>query len=76
MIADGVDIGEALLQYDYPLVYVKRLYHWKHGLSTYKKELWALIYAFDKWQTYLGGVYFVIKTDHHSMKFCANNNSI
>ena len=41
----------------------------KKCLSAYERELWALIYAVDKWRTYLFGHSFVIKTDHQSLKY-------
>ncbi|OIT27354.1 putative mitochondrial protein, partial [Nicotiana attenuata] len=39
------------------------------GLSTYEKELIALLYAVDKWRHYLQPNHFIIKTDHFSLKF-------
>ena len=38
-------------------------------LSTYEKELLALVTAVRKWRLYLFGKPFVIKTDHQSLKY-------
>lgn len=42
----------------------------KHqALSTYEKELLAIVMATQKWHGYLQGHHFKIKTDHQSLKF-------
>lgn len=48
----------------------------QQGLSTYEKNLWALVYAIDKWKTYLTGSHFVIRTDHRNLSFYLNNSYI
>ena len=63
-------IGVVIMQEGRPIAYLsKTLPPRKVGLSTYEKELWALIYAVDKWRNYLCGHHFIIKTDHQSLKF-------
>ena len=37
-------------------------------MSTYEKELLALVQAVKKWRPYLFGMPFVIKIDHQSLK--------
>jgi hypothetical protein len=38
-------------------------------MSTYEKELFALVTAIQKWRPYLLGKPFIVKTDHQSLKF-------
>ena len=63
-------IGAVLMQQQQPIAYLsKSLPPTKHSLSTYEKELWALVYVVNKWRSYLLGHHFLIKTDHQSLKF-------
>ncbi|KAL5850318.1 hypothetical protein ACOSQ4_008331 [Xanthoceras sorbifolium] len=63
-------IGVVLMQQDRPIAYIsKSLPNRKKGLSTYEKELLAIVYAVQKWRAYLHGNRFTIKTDHHSLKY-------
>lgn len=39
------------------------------ALSTYKRELVVIVYVVKKWQNYLQGRHFIIKTDHNSLKY-------
>lgn len=39
------------------------------GLSTYEKELFALVLAVQKWRPYLLGRTFIIKANHQSLKY-------
>ena len=41
----------------------------KLSLSTYEKELLALVVVVKKWRPYLLGRPFVIKIDHYSLKY-------
>ncbi|KAL5731844.1 hypothetical protein ACHQM5_004534 [Ranunculus cassubicifolius] len=63
-------VGAVLLQDRRPLAFLSKvLPPSKVGLSTYEKELWAIIYAVQKWRYYLYGRHFIINTDHQSLKF-------
>lgn len=58
------------MQENRPLAYLGKALAQKHlGLSTYEKELLAVIEAVNKWKAYLIGGHFKIKTDHQSLKF-------
>lgn len=58
------------MQENRPLAYLSKALAQKHlGLSTYEKELLAVIEAVNKWKAYLIGGHFKIKTDHQSLKF-------
>ncbi|KAL5759632.1 hypothetical protein ACOSQ2_018470 [Xanthoceras sorbifolium] len=68
--ACDIGIGAVLMQQDRPIAYIsKSLPDRKKGLSTYEKELLAIVYAVQKWRAYLHGNRFTIKTDHHSLKY-------
>ncbi|KAM1741967.1 hypothetical protein ACFX12_012016 [Malus domestica] len=42
-------------------------------MSTYEREMLAIVHAIKKWQSYIQGKHFIIKTDHHSLKFFLQN---
>lgn len=63
-------VGDVLIQKGRPLAYLSKALSPKHrALSTYEKELLAIIMAVDKWRPYLQGHHFTIKSDHQSLKF-------
>lgn len=39
------------------------------AMSTYEKELMAVVTAVKKWASYLMDKYFIIKTDHWALKY-------
>lgn len=68
--ASGGGIGAILMQQHHPIAFLSKALAPKHqGLSTYEKELLALVMAVNKWRAYLHGRHFIIKTDHHSLKY-------
>jgi hypothetical protein len=53
-----------------PIVYFSQALHGRNlALSTYDKEMLALVTAVRKWRPYLLGHRFVVRTDHRSLKF-------
>jgi len=67
--ASGYGLGVVLLQGNRPLAFHSQVLKGKSvHLSTYEKELLALVQAVKKWWLYLFGMPFVIKTDHQSLK--------
>ncbi|GKB16046.1 putative mitochondrial protein [Tanacetum coccineum] len=63
-------IGAVLQQQGHPIAFLSKTLAPRHkGLSTYKKELWAMVYALEKWIGYLLDRHFKIKTDHFSLKY-------
>lgn len=58
------------MQEGHPIAFIGKAVAPKHlGLSTYEKELMAVVYAVKKWGHYLLGRYFIIRTDHFSLKY-------
>ncbi|PHT53776.1 hypothetical protein CQW23_08238 [Capsicum baccatum] len=63
-------IGAVLMQQGRPLAYFSKALSPKHlGLSTCDKEFLAVLSAVDRWRHYLQGAHFIIRTEHHSLKF-------
>ena len=68
--ASGIAVGVVLTQDDRPLAFFSQALAPRHqGLSTYDKELLAVLMVVDKWRHYLEGGQFVIETDHENLKF-------
>jgi RNase H-like domain found in reverse transcriptase/Reverse transcriptase (RNA-dependent DNA polymerase)/Integrase zinc binding domain/Integrase core domain len=67
--ASDLGMGAVLMQDKRPIAYLsKALGKRNQALSTYEKELLALLTAVQKWRHYLEGQPFIIKTDHISLK--------
>ena len=68
--ASGLGVGVVLMQNQRPIAYHSQALKGKAlALSTYEKELLALVVAVKKWRPYLLGRPFVIKTYHQSLKY-------
>ncbi|KAJ4748790.1 polyprotein [Rhynchospora pubera] len=67
--ASALGIGAVLMKDQRPIAYLSKSLGLKNqGLSTYEKELLALLTAVKKWRHYLSGGPFVIRTDQISLK--------
>lgn len=63
-------VGAVMMQDGRPIAYMSKALSPKHlGLSTYEKEMLAVIMAVQKWRAYLLGHQFIIKTDHEALKY-------
>lgn len=63
-------IGTILMQNKHPLAYISRSLGPKwQKLSVYEKELLALVFAVQKWEQYLLGNHFIVRTDQKSLKW-------
>ncbi|XP_017241605.1 uncharacterized protein LOC135152094 [Daucus carota subsp. sativus] len=68
--ACNTGIGAVLTQEGQPLAYFSKALGIKgQAMSTYEKELMALVAAVKKWSSYLMDKHFTIKTDHWSLKY-------
>ncbi|KAL8087899.1 hypothetical protein AgCh_037877 [Apium graveolens] len=68
--ASKTGIGAVLMQDSYPLAFISRALGTKwQKLSVYEKELLAIVFAVQKWEQYLTGNHFIIKTDQKSLKW-------
>ncbi|KAJ3704876.1 hypothetical protein LUZ61_008581 [Rhynchospora tenuis] len=67
--ASALGMGAVLMQSNRPIAFLSKSLGVKNqGLSTYEKELLALLTAVKKWRHYLLGQPFVIRTDQISLK--------
>lgn len=63
-------IGAVLMQHNHPIAYIsKKLSPRNQMLSVYDKELMALMYAIEKWHSYLSIKPFVIRTDQKILRY-------
>jgi hypothetical protein len=68
--ASGTGLRATLSQNDQPITFFSEALKGSvRALSTYDKEMLAVVKAVRKWQSYLLGKPFVIKTDHQSLKY-------
>lgn len=68
--ASGLGVGAVLSQHNSLIAFLSQALSPKHlGMSTYEKELIALLLAVEKWPLYLPPNHFEIQTDHLSLKF-------
>ena len=68
--SDACNSGIVLTQEGQPLAYFsKALGARGQAMSTYEKELMAVVAAVKKWSAYLMDKHFTIKTDHWSLKY-------
>ena len=66
----GLGVGAILMQNQRPIAFNSQALKGKNlTLSTYEKELLALVVSVKKWRPYLLGRPFVIKTDHQNLKY-------
>ncbi|OMO86983.1 Integrase, catalytic core [Corchorus capsularis] len=72
----GIPTRAVLCQNGRPIAYFSKALGPKHvSLSVYEKEMLAVLMAVKKWNSYLSGRHFIIKTDHQSLKFLSNQQA-
>ncbi|GJS00216.1 retrotransposon-related protein [Tanacetum coccineum] len=63
-------IGVVLMQHGHPIAFISKALSLKNlMLSTYERELLAVIHVVQKWNHYLLDKHFIIKTDQESLKY-------
>lgn len=68
--ASGIGIGAILSQHNRPIAYFSEALKGSSlALSTYEKEMLAIIKAIRKWRPYLLGKPFTVRTDQKSLKY-------
>jgi len=68
--ASGKGIGAVLMQEGRPMAYMsKALSNQSRQLSTYEREMLAILHAVTKWRPYLIGQRFTIRTDQRSLPY-------
>ena len=68
--ASGIGLGAILLQQNQPIAYFSAALKGSTLLlSTYEKEMLAIVKAIKKWRPYLLGKPFIVRTDHKSLKY-------
>lgn len=68
--ADKDGVGAVLLQDGHPIAFSSQSLKGRAlNLSTYEKEILAILLAVKKWRQYLLGRRFIIKTDQRSLKY-------
>ncbi|KAD7477187.1 hypothetical protein E3N88_00323 [Mikania micrantha] len=68
--ASSEGVGAILIQDDHPIAYFSKALSFNNRLkSAYDRELLALVLAVQKWNHYLMGHHYFIKTDHYTLKF-------
>lgn len=67
--ASSKGIGAVLTQHTHPVAFLsKTLSERQQMMSTYDREMYAVLFAIEKWRPYLIGNSFVIQTDHQTLK--------
>ncbi|KAF8412849.1 hypothetical protein HHK36_000821 [Tetracentron sinense] len=63
-------IGAVLMQGRWPIAFINKVLPIRSkGISTYEKEMEAIVFAVTKWRPYLVGRKLLIRTDHRSIKY-------
>jgi hypothetical protein len=63
-------LGGVLMQDQKPIAFISQALQGRNlAMSTYDKEMLALVLAIQKWRPYLMGRKFIVRTNHKSLKY-------
>jgi hypothetical protein len=75
--ASGFGIGAILMQDGHPIAFESIKLNKKECLqSTYNKEMLSIMHALTKWQQYLLGSKFLIRTYHNSLQYLLQQKTL
>lgn len=67
--ANGIELGVVLTQQNQPIAYFSKAFKGALALSIYEKEMLTIVKVIRKWRPYFLGRRFVVRTNHHSLKY-------
>lgn len=62
-------MGAVLMQLGHALGCLSKKFSPRQKLYVYGKELMAMVFSINKWKSYHFGQKFIVKMEHHSLKF-------
>jgi hypothetical protein len=81
--SDAIDIGiSAVLEHEgehgsHPVAFAPRkLSNSEKNYPVHERELLAIVYALKEWRPYLHGSRFVLKTDHHPLRYLDTKSNL
>ena len=73
----GFGIGVVFMQEGHPIAFESRKLNKRESLkSTYNKEMLAIIHALTKWQQYLLGSKILVRTNHNSLQYLLQQQTL
>ncbi|KAA3483100.1 polyprotein [Gossypium australe] len=75
--ASSQGVGVVSRQKVHPIAFFSKALSIRHqALSTYEKEMLAVLFVVKKWNSYLIGCRFKVKTNHQSLRFLTEQQAI
>ena len=75
--ASGFGIGAVLMQEGHPITFERGKFNKRESLkSMYDKEILSIIHALTKWKQYLLGRKILIRTNHNSLEYLLQQQTL